>query len=151
MARLDSILETRLFTNNNFRKLLIQFVETKVENDLDYQVNLNNIPYFVIFNNENVLKEEISLWITNAKPFLDFDHNSNDKILQNLIFLFLVFSINEYPNDTEWESFLNEPYDFKRAAIWRGINNIWLSYQEQLIGDNLHGDYIDEGADDLPF
>ena len=144
MARLDSILETELFTNNNFRKLLIKFVETKLDNDLNFQEGLNNIPYSVIFNNENVLKEEISLWITNAKPNISFDHNSNDKILQNLIFLFLVFSINEYPNDTtEWESFLNEPYDFKRAAILRGINNIWLSYQKQLIEDNLHGDYID--------
>ena len=151
MARLDSILETRLFTNKKLRKGFIAFLESKLQNDLNFQEGLNNIPYSVIFNNENILKEEISLWIKNAKILIDFDHNSNDKILQKLIFLFLVFSINEYPNDTEWESFLNEPYDFKRAAILRGINNIWLSYQEQLIEDNLHGDYIDGGVDELLF
>ena len=151
MARVDSILETRLFTNNNFRNGLIAFVETGLKNDLNFQKGLNNIPYSVIFNRGNILKEEISLRIRNAKILIDFDHNSNDKILQNLIFLFLVFSINEYPNNTEWESFLNEPYDFKRAAILKGINNIWLSYQEQLIKDNLHGDYIDGDVHEFPF
>ena len=151
MARVDLILETRLFTNNNFRTILIEFVNTGLQIDLNFEEGLNNIPYSVIFNNENILKEEISLRIRNAKILIDFDHNSNDKILQNLIFLFLVFSINEYPNNTEWEIFLNEPYDFKRAAILQGVNKIWLSYQEQLIEDNLHDDYIDEGADELRF
>jgi hypothetical protein len=151
MARVDSILETRLFTNNNFRNGLIAFVETGLKNDLNFQEGLNNIPYSVIFNRENILKEEISLRIRNAKILIDFDHNSNDKILQNLIFLFLIFCSNEYPSNNEWESFLNETYDFKRAAILKGINNIWLSYQEQLIKDNLHGDYIDGDVHEFPF
>ena len=151
MARVDLILETRLFTNNNFRTILIEFVNTGLQIDLNFEEGLNNIPYSVIFNNENILKKEISLWIRNAKIYIGFDHNSSDKILQNLIFLFLIFCSNEYPSNTEWESFLNEPYDFKRAAILQGVNKIWLSYQEQLIEDNLHGNYIDEGADELPF
>ena len=37
----------------------------------------------------------------------------------------------------------------EKSIILRGINNIWLSYQEQLIEDNLHGDYIDGGVDEL--
>ena len=111
MARVDLILETRLFTNNNFRTILIEFVNTGLQIDLNFEEGLNNIPYSVIFNNENILKEEISSRIRMAKIYIDFDHNSNDKILQNLIFLFLVFSINEYPNNTEWEIFLNEPSD----------------------------------------
>jgi hypothetical protein len=151
MARVDSILETRLFTNNNFRNGLIAFVETGLKNDLNFQEGLNNIPYSVIFNRENILKEEISLRIRNAQIFIAFYHDSNDKILQNLIFLFLIFCSNEYPSNNEWESFLNEPYDFKRAAILEGINKIWLSYQEQLIKDNLHAEYNDRGDDEFPF
>jgi hypothetical protein len=151
MARVDLILETRLFTENNFRRLLIEFVNTGLQIDLNFEEGLNNIPYSVIFNNENILKEEISSRIRMAQIYIGFDHNSNDKILQNLIFLFLIFCSNEYPSNNEWESFLNETYDFKRAAILKGINNIWLSYQEQLIKDNLHGDYIDGDVHEFPF
>ena len=148
MSRVDSILATTLFTNNNFRGTLIAFIETSLGNDLDIQGGLNNIPYSAIFNKKNILKEEISLSIRDAKPFIGFDHNSNDKILQNLIFLFLVFSINEYPSNIEWQSFLNQPNDVKRIAIRNGIKKIWMSYQEQIIENNLNSDTIIE---DDPF
>lgn len=148
MSRVDSILKTILFTNNNFRRTLIAFIEDCFSRDLNIQCGLNNIPYSAIFNNNNVLREEISLRIRDAKPFIGFEHDTKDKLLQNLIFLFLVFSINEYPSNSEWEIFLNQPHDVKRITLMNGVKKIWMSYQEQMIENNLKSDTI---VEDFPF
>ena len=148
MNKVDLILETILFTKNNFRALLAAFLEECLSRDFHIQVELNNLPSAVIFNDNNVLREEIGLRIKDAKPYIGFEHDTNDKLLQNLIFLFLVFSINEYPSNDEWESFLNQPHDVKRNIIITGIKKIWMSYQEEIIEKNLNNDTI---VDNLPF
>ena len=127
--------------------------EPEDERDLKFKlevklIELNNLPCTVIFNKNNVLRKEISLRIREAKPFIGFEHDTKDKLLQNLIFLFLVFSINEYPSNKEWESFLNQPQDVKKNIIMNGIKKIWMSYQEEIIENNLNSDTI---VDDLPF
>ena len=148
MSKVDSILGTILFTRNNFRGILIAFLEDCLSRDFHIHIELNNLPCTAIFNKNNVLKKEISIRIREAKPFIGFEHDTNDKLLQNLIFLFLVFSINEYPSNKEWESFLNQPQDVKKNIIMNGIKKIWMSYQEKIIENNLNSDTI---VDDLPF
>jgi hypothetical protein len=148
MNKVDLILETILFTKNKFRGLLAAFLQDCLSRDFHIQVELNNLPCAVIFNDNNVLREEISLRIREAKPNIGFEHDTNDKLLQNLIFLFLVFSINEYPSNDEWESFLNQTHDVKRNIIMTGIKKIWMSYQEEIIENNLNNDTI---VDNLPF
>lgn len=148
MSKVDSILGTILFTRNNFRGILIAFLEDCLSRDFHIHIELNHLPCTTIFNKNNVLKKEISLRIREAKPFIGFEHDTNDKLLQNLIFLFLVFSINEYPSNNEWESFLNQPKDVKKNIIMNGIKKIWMSYQEQIIENNLNSDTI---VDNLPF
>jgi len=148
MNKVDLILETILFTKNKFRGLLAAFLQDCLSRDFHIQVELNNLPFAVIFNDNNVLREEISLRIREAKPNIGFEHDTNDKLLQNLIFLFLVFSINEYPSNDEWESFLNQTHDVKRNIIMTGIKKIWMSYQEEIIENNLNNDTI---VDNLPF
>jgi len=148
MNKVDLILETILFTKNKFRGLLAAFLQDCLSRDFHIQVELNNLPCAVIFNDNNVLREEISLRIREAKPNIGFEHDTNDKLLQNLIFLFLVFSINDYPSNDEWESFLNQTHDVKRNIIMTGIKKIWMSYQEEIIENNLNNDTI---VDNLPF
>ena len=148
MSKVDSILGTILFTRNNFRGILIAFLEDCLSRDFHIHIELNHLPCTTIFNKNNVLKKEISLRIREAKPFIGFEHDTNDKLLQNLIFLFLVFSINEYPSNNEWESFLNQPKDVKKNIIMNGIKKIWMSYQEQIIENNLNSDTI---VDNHPF
>ncbi len=148
MSKVDLILGTRLFANNQFRRLLIKYLEDCLSIDFHIQVELNNLPYAVIFNDNNILREEISIRIREAKPFIGFEHDTKDKLLQNLIFLFLVFSINEYPSDSEWESFLNQSNDIKKNIIMTGIKKIWLSHQEEIIEDNLNNN---DNVNDLPF
>ncbi len=148
MSKVDLILGTRLFENNQFRRLLIKYLEDCLSIDFHIQVELNNLPYAVIFNDNNILREEISIRIREAKPFIGFEHDTKDKLLQNLIFLFLVFSINEYPSDSEWESFLNQSNDIKKNIIMTGIKKIWLSNQEEIIEDNLNNN---DNVNDLPF
>ena len=148
MSKVDSILGTILFTRNNFRGILIAFLEDCLSRDFHIHIELNHLPCTTIFNKNNVLKKEISLRIREAKPFIGFEHDTKDKLLQNLIFLFLVFSINEYPSNKEWESFLNQPQDVKKNIIMNGIKKIWMSYQEQIIENNLNSDTI---VDNLPF
>ena len=150
MPRIDSILETELFNNRQYKRLLINFVETSLNNDL------GNLPYAVIFDtlsDRYQLKNEISEIIRNCSPYIGFEHNTEDKILQDLIFLFLIFCRNEYTIDNEWESFLNEPYDFKRTTVINGIKKVWLDYQEQLIIDDLNNhtaDVYDDLEQPLP-
>jgi hypothetical protein len=132
MNKVDLILETILFTKNKFRGVLAAFLEDCLSRDFHIQVQLNNLPSAVIFNNNNVLREEIGLRIKDAKPFIGFEHDTNDKLLQN----------------DEWESFLNQPHDVKRNIIITGIKKIWMSYQEEIIEKNLNNDTI---VDNLPF
>ena len=157
MTRIDSILETALLTKSYFKNILLKFVQYKLDN------NLNNIPYFLIFNNfrnRNELKKDISLIIREAKTSIGFDHNTNDQIMQNLIFLFLIFCCNQYNDDNEWEIFVNQTNDFKKDIVINGIKKVWLEYQEQINNNLLNSDLNDEMgydmndddlADDLPF
>lgn len=149
MPRVDSILKTKLFSESNFKNIFISYLNTGLKVDFGIEDGLNNMPYSAIFNNENVLKKEISERIRNASLYINFVHNTKDKTLQNLIFLFIIFCSNEYNSHNEWQSFLNEPYDFKRTTILNGIKKIWLNYQEQIISKNLINDF--DEVDPLPF
>ena len=59
MNKVDLILETILFTKNKFRGVLAVFLEDCLSRDFHIQVELNNLPCAVIFNDNNVLREEI--------------------------------------------------------------------------------------------
>ena len=60
MNKVDLILETILFTKNKFLGVLAAFLEDCLSRYFYIQVELNNLPSAVIFNDNNVLREEIT-------------------------------------------------------------------------------------------
>jgi len=153
MTKIDLILKTPLFANNNFRDSLQVFIESQLTDVYNKKIDLKNIDAFLIFNTSYNLQDEISIAVRNAKVYIDFSHNAGDKILQNLIFLFLLYSLEKYPDNESWIDFLRENDDVKSKIIQNGITDVWLKLQSNLILNDLHNEIknFENSFDDLPF
>lgn len=154
MSRINSILETNFITHPRFRNILKSFIEVRLKIRNHPEVFINNLPLNYVFDTSGNFKNEICMHIKEAKLYIDFEHDANDKILQRLIFLFLIYSLNRYPDIDSWTDFINENEQAKTNEITYGINIVWVDFQRQLINTELTGeneqiaDYFRNDLDD---
>ncbi len=131
MNRINSILETSLFSNNRYRKLLVKFLETRLNVSLE-----QSRTYSSYFDKANLmLKYNVVEAIRDSKIYIGFEHDAKDPILQTMIFLFLFYSVEKFPDVENWNTFYNQPEDVKLDTIREGIIETWKYFQESIIID----------------
>jgi hypothetical protein len=143
MTRIDSILESYFFKSNRFRKIFKAFIETKLRISDNHDVSLTNLPLNYVFNTSGNFNEEICTHIRDAKMFIDFEHDAGDKVLQKLFFLFLIYSLQHYPDIDSWTEFINKDQNTKRQTIKNGIDKVWGDFQSSLIKKELDQEFED--------
>jgi hypothetical protein len=153
MKKINLILESSLFTNNNLRDLLRKFIESQLTNEFNKKIDLINLDTSAILNNDHSLRDEIAIALRNSKIYVNFIHNASDKIFQNLVFLFLVYSYSKFPNNHSWIKFLNENEVDKSKIVQNGITEAWSQIQSNWISQKLNGEIKQSlsESDDLPF
>jgi hypothetical protein len=153
MQKANLILGTSLFKEDNLRELLRKFIESQLTSEFNETIDLTNLDSSLILKKDSSLKGEIALVIRNAKIYINFIHDASDKIFQNLIFLFLIYSYSKFPDKQSWINFLNEKEEDKSKIIQNGITEVWVRLQSDSIFPKLNGEIersISE-SDDLPF
>lgn len=130
MNRLNTLMDLQLFTNSQYRLTLSRFIET----DLYYNNLFENIDHLVhaIYDEKNNIERKIEDSILRSKLYVSFDHDTNDSILQRLIFYSIIFSFQKYPKEDDWNNYLNLPEDEKMDILFDGIT---LIASELLIKD----------------
>lgn len=153
MQKANLILGTSLFKEDNLRELLRKFIESQLTSEFNETIDLTNLDSSLILKKDSSLKGEIALVIRNAKIYINFIHDASDKIFQNLIFLFLIYSYSKFPDKQSWINFLNEKEEDKSKIIQNGITEVWVRLQSDSIFPKLNGEIecsVSE-SDDLPF
>ena len=140
MPRINSILETNFFTDPRWRNILKRYIEIRFGIRNHHEVFINNLPINYVFDTNGNFKNEICIVIEEAVQFINFDHDINDRILQRLIFLFLIYSLKRYPDIDSWTDFINQNDQTKINEITNGINLVWGEFQRELINDQLIGE-----------
>lgn len=153
MPKVNLILGTSLFTEGNLRELLRKFIESQLTSVFNETIDLTNLDSSLILKKDCSLKGEIALAIRNAKIYINFIHDASDKIFQNSIFLFLIYSYSKFPDKQSWINFLNEKEEDKYKIIQNGVTEVWMQLQSDSISNRLNGEI--EGSisesDDFPF
>jgi hypothetical protein len=143
MTRIDSILEGYLFKSYGFRKLFKAFIEMSLRISDNHDVSLTNLPLNYVFNTSGNFNEEICTHIRDAIKFIDPEHDAGDKVLQKLFFLFLIYSLQHYPDIDSWTEFINKDQNTKRQTIKNGIDKVWGDFQSSLIKKELDQEFED--------
>jgi hypothetical protein len=155
MTRVDSILESPFLKSNRMRKFFKVFIEDRLRISDNHDVLLTNLPLNYVINTSGNFNEEICTHIRDAKIFIDFDHNAGDKVFQKLFFLFLIYSLQHYPDIDSWTEFINKDQNTKRQTIKNGIDKVWGDFQSRLIENELDQEFEDndpqEFEDNDPF
>jgi hypothetical protein len=147
MTRINSILESSLFTSNKCRKQLKEFIEIKLRISNNHDLLLTNLPLNYVFNTSGNFDEEICIHIRDAKMYIGFDHDAEDKVLQKLIFLFLIYSLQHYPDIDSWTDFINSDKHTKTQIIKNGIDEVWSNFQSSIIKKEIN----QKSEGNLPF
>jgi len=145
MTRINSILESSFLKSNTFRKNFKVFIEIKLRISNNHDVSLTNLPLNYVFNTSGNFDEEIYTHIRDAKIYINFDHDAEDKVLQKLFFLFLIYSLQHYPDIDSWTEFINKDKNTKTKIIKKGIDQVWSNFQSSLIKKELVQEF--EGND----
>ena len=132
MTCINSLLESPLFSDFRMRNRLKIFIETKlgIRDERGYLEN----------------PAEIINTLCEAKDFINFEHDIHDSRLQKFFFLFLIHSLNQFPDEANWISFLDEGDEIKSQHIIEGVSRVWLDFQTQLIQHDL---FIEQDPDEL--
>jgi hypothetical protein len=139
MSKINWILNSQITSQPRMRDVFIRFLETKF--NIDNEVNsLDKLPLNRIFNSIGNFKTEICEFIFESKALLSFEHNVNDKKLQKLIFLFLKYTQQKFPDRNSWEIFLAQSMESQEEEISQGIQTMWLDMQRQNIQNEMNND-----------
>jgi hypothetical protein len=141
MSRIDSLLASTLFQNVHMRVALKRLIE----NRMDVNLAITEFPIDLVLP-DGQFNDEICCCIRDAKWYINYEHEAKDKKFQQLVFLSLVYSFNEFNEDSVWDEFLKKDYAHKKEKVTTGIKLIWTSFQNQLI---LR--YLGEDFDPFPF
>jgi hypothetical protein len=137
MSRINSILSTSLFIDQNSRNSLKKFIETKLD-----VILTKDRTYHSYFNITNfTLKDEVYEAIRESKMFINFEHDASDRTLQKMIFLFLFYSVEQFPDQASWISFYNEEEDTRISTIREGIISNWICFQEAMLNHELDNNH----------
>lgn len=139
MSKINWILTSQLTSHPRMRDVFLRFLETRFE--IDNHVNsLSELPLNRIFDSVGNFRPEIYQYLIKSKAYLSFEHNGNDKSLQKLIFLFLRFTQQKYPDRNSWETFLAQSMESQEEEISQGIETMWLEMQRQIIQNEMMND-----------
>lgn len=140
MRRINSILLTSLFTDYSFRQRLVKLLETSCGFSFK-----EDRTYHSYFDDENfTLSKPVLGALSDSPDYIGFDIDERDKIQQTMIFVFLFYSLAEFPNIESWKVFLNETEDIKIERVKKGITKTWIEFQETMIIERLETDKVDE-------
>jgi hypothetical protein len=130
MSRIESLLGSPLFTQARMRRVLWSFIETKFP-------DISTSPLTIIFDSEGNFNSNIYQCIIESRAFVGFEHNVVDKIFQRHVFIFLLWSNNQFPEMQSWESFLQCPQEEQQNQIITGIQFTWDELQNRRLVQEL--------------
>ena len=141
MSRINWILNSSLISRPELRDKFLIFLEKKfiINNKKN---SLIDLPLRRIFDRFGNFKIEICNYILETKVYLFFDHNANDKTLQKLIFLFLIYTQNKYPDRKSWDDFLTMSQESQQWEITQGLQIMWINLQRQMIVNTTSLDFL---------
>ena len=97
------------------------------------QIDLTNLPLHVFYDNFK-LEEVTYNTLERANSLSLFEHDTNDKKIQKLFFIILIYSIEKYPDQDSWELFLNnKTAEEKTIEISNGAKATWIRFQNELM------------------
>jgi hypothetical protein len=141
MSKIEWILNSPITSQSRMRDVFFRFLETKF--NIDNHVNsLSELPLNRIFDPFGNFRTEICQYVLESKAYLSFEHNADDKSLQKLIFLFLRFTQQKFPDRNSWETFLAQPMESQEDEITQGIETMWLEMQRQIIQNDIMNDVL---------
>ena len=158
MTRINSIFQSNLFSNGGFRGIYTEFFEICFSEKIGSDISFVDIPYSVFQSNF-----EIEKVLSNAFTYFNnqqiFDHSPTDYELRKLFFIFLIYSMEKYPDRESWTNFLTETTeDSKIQVITEGVTLIWARVQSYTISDwfqnqspQIEVSSSNINSDDLPF
>jgi|LakMenEpi03Aug12_release.lakeMendotaPanAssembly.Ray.scaffolds.fasta_scaffold346228_2 hypothetical protein len=150
MTRFESLLKTPLFENPTMRSKLKKMLEKGLCYLTKEEIDLRNEDVLAILS-EDILRNEICRIIRDSKFYINFEHESSDKILQKYVFMSLLFSYREFSDEKAWEKFLQLDHDLKKAQLLDGILTLWATIQRKQGEIELNSTVKNIGEDDLPF
>lgn len=141
MSKIDWILNSTITSQPRMRDVFFRFLEMKfnIENHVN---SLNELPLNRIFDPVGNFRTEICQYILESKAYLSFEHNANDKTLQKLIFLFLKYAQQKFPERNSWENFLAQSIETQKDEISQGIETMWLEMQRQIIQNDIMNEVL---------
>jgi hypothetical protein len=143
MPRINSIIATSLFTKNNFRRKLVKYLETSCS--VSFNEERTHHHYFA---GENfTLSSSVLVALSDSNKYIGLDIDETDKNMQTMIFVFLIYSLNEFPDDESWTHFLNQTEDYKIDKVKGGIVNTWKNFQGTMMTDRLNDEYAIDDID----
>jgi len=158
MTRINSILQSNLFSNSRFRAIYIEIFERCFSEKIGSDISFVDIPYSDFQSNFEIEKV-ISNAFTYFNNQLIFDHSPTDYELRKLFFIFLSYSMEKYPDRESWTNFLTETSeDTKIQVITEGVTLIWTRVQNYTISEwfqnqspHIEVSSSNINSDDLPF
>jgi hypothetical protein len=158
MTRINSILQSNLFSHGRFRGVYVEIFERCFSEKIGSDISFVDIPYSVFQSNFEIEKV-LSNAFTYFKNQLIFDHSPTDYELKKLFFIFLIYSVEKYPDRESWTNFLTETSeDSKIQVITEGVTLIWARVQNYTISDwfqnqspHIEVSSSNINSDDLPF
>ena len=127
-----------------------KFIESKLNIYDNTEISLINLPIDYVFDPSGNFKDKICMHIRDAVNLMgmsvEFEPHINDKILQKLIFLFLINSLNKYPENESWAEFIKMDEQTRAKEIIDGISLVWSDYQSQIISNQLSNEFDPNGA-----
>jgi hypothetical protein len=141
MSKINWILTSPLTSQPRMRDVFFRFLETKFNID-NHANSLNELPLNRIFDPVGNFRTEICQYVLESKAYLSFEHNADDQSLQKLIFLFLRFTQQKFPDRNSWEIFLAQPMESQEDEITQGIETMWLEMKRQIIQNEMMNDIL---------
>jgi len=120
MNRLNTLMNLILFTNANFRNTLKEFLQTDLY-DREFSVSIDTLS---LYDNKNNIINTFEQSILKSKLYIGLEHNASDEVLQRMILYSLIFSFNNYPNQEDWNNFIELPREEKMEKTIEGISVI---------------------------
>jgi len=137
---IDEILNSNLLSDPRIKYLMQESLPSTIHLPLNRIFSTQGVYIPDLFDERWNFKKRIHYGITLSIVYINLEFNVNNVFLQKYIFLTFLYATKEFPEQKEWEIFLNQNNDTKRVKLIDGIITIWSDLQNRLIESLINQD-----------